>query len=196
MFEGLSSLLSDFNDITVTGVATSAADAVDKVVHLSPDVVLMDTRLHDIAGPQACERIRAARPDVAVLFLSAERGEDLMMRAASAGAAGYLSTEVSAIELVSAIKKLADGELLVTMAALARQNHDASAAEAAARGSGELNGREREVLALLGAGLSNAEIATRLGIETGMVRLHVRSLIEKRGVHSRAQAVASSGPKA
>ena len=190
MFEGLSSLLSDFGEVNVVGVATTAADAVEKVVHLAPDLVLMDTRLSDGSGPQTCERIRTARPDVAVLILSAERGEDLMTRAAEAGAAGYLSAEVSAKELVGAIKKLADGELLVTMAALARQNHEPSA-DGQANSHVELSGREREILGLLSAGLSNGQIATRLGIEPGAVRAHVRSLIEKRGVHSKAQAVAS-----
>jgi len=190
MFEGLSSLLSDFGEISVVGVATTAADAVEKVVHLTPDLVLMDIRLSDSTGPQTCERIRTARPDVAVLILSAEGGEDLMTRAAEAGAAGYLSAEVSANELVGAIKKLADGELLVTMAALARQNHE-PAVDGQANSHVALSGREREVLGLLGAGLSNSQIATRLGIEPGAVRSHVRSLIEKRGVHSKAQAVAS-----
>ncbi|HEY6875145.1 MAG TPA: response regulator transcription factor [Candidatus Dormibacteraeota bacterium] len=190
MFEGLSSLLSDFGEINVVGVATSAADAVEKVVHLAPDLVLMDTRLSDSAGTQACELIREARPDVAVLILSPESDEDLMTRAASAGAAGYLSAEVSAKELVGAIKKLADGELLVTMAALARQNYE-PAADGQSNTHGELSGREREILVLLRAGLTNAQIAARLGIEPGAVRAHVRSLIEKRGVHSKAQAVES-----
>ena len=191
MFEGLSSVLGDFSDVTVTGVATSAADAVDKAAHLDPDVVLMDTRLHDSAGTETCMRIREARPDVAVLFLSAEGGEELMMRAAAAGAAGFLSPEVSAKELVGAIRKLADGELLVTMAAMARQVHP-PADGAAGGNAGEPTAREREVLALLSSGLTNHEIATRLGIEPRAVRALVRSLIEKRGVHSKAQAVGTA----
>lgn len=188
MFEGLISLLADHPDISVAGVATSSADAVVKSVHLAPDVVLMDTRLRDSAGAQACERIRAARPDAAVLFLSAETGADTITRAAAAGAAGYLSTEVSTTELVDAIRKLAEGELLVTTSTLARELREQSGAASA----GRLTSRERQVLKLLASGLSNLQIASELGIDTPAVRSHVRSVIESLGVHSKAQAVADA----
>ncbi len=192
MFEGLASLLNDFAGIAVSGVAKSAADAVDKVVHLGPDVVVMDTHLNDSGAPQAVQRLRTARPDVAVLVLSAEGGEDLMMQVASAGAAGYLSLEVSANELVGAIQKLADGELLVTMAVMARHSRDEAAATGSIEGNDELSNREREVLALMAAGLSNLQIGSRLGMEPGEVRMEVRALIEKSGVHSKTQALASA----
>ena len=113
MFEGLTSLLSEYADMNVLGVATTVADAVDKAIVLKPDLVLMDYRLPDGDGSQAADRIRSKLPDTAVVFLSADLSEAAMMRAVEAGAAGYVSKGASAEELVSAVRKAADGEFLV-----------------------------------------------------------------------------------
>ena len=121
MFEGLVSILGEQEGLQVVGVASSAADAVDKSLHLRPDLVLTDVRFPDGDGAQICERIRSRLPNTAVLFLSADASQATIERAAMAGAAGYVSIEISAAELVDDIKRLADGELLVTVATIARQ---------------------------------------------------------------------------
>jgi len=175
MFEGLMSVLSEHAELDLVGVASSAADAEEKSLVLKPDVAVMDVRLSDSDGAHACERIRSRTPNVAVLFLSADVSGDSMERAVMAGAAGYLSSDVSTTELVAAIKKVADGEMLVTA--------DSPAPAV------QLRAAEREVLRRLALAMSNADIAEELGIGPAEVRGLVRGVLEKLGVHSRAQAV-------
>ena len=192
MFEGLVSILADRPNLEVLGVASSASDAVEKAVLLQPDVVLMDVGLSDAEGWRACELIRGRLPDIAVLFLSADVSDDAMERAVAAGAAGYLSTEVSTDDVVDAIARLAEGELLVTAATLGRlmrQKGDEAALPAA---SVPLSEAERAVLTRMAAGLHNWEIAAQLGLQPAAVRGRVRAVLEKLGVHSRAQAVDSA----
>lgn len=107
MFEGLVSILGDDPDLDVLGVASSAADAVEKSKVLDPDVLLMDMHLADGDGPQTCERVLAAAPGTSVLFLSAEDSAASMGRALKAGAAGFLSTGVPTHELLATIRRLA-----------------------------------------------------------------------------------------
>ncbi len=194
MFEGLVSLLGDQEGLEVLGVASSAADAVDKSMHLRPDLVLMDVRFPDGDGAQICERIRSRLPNTAVLFLSADTNEATVERAVMAGAAGYVSTQISVAELVGAIKRLAEGELLVTAAVLARllRQGEIQPIDPDAPSAPELTGREREIVTLLASGRDNIAIAAELEIEPATVRWHVRSLLEKLGVHSKAQAVDSA----
>ncbi len=191
MFEGLVSMLGDQEGLEVLGVASSAADAVDKSMHLRPDLVLMDVRFPDGDGAQICERIRSRLPNTAVLFLSAEASQATIERAVMAGAAGYVSTEISAAELVDDIKRLADGELLVTAATIARQlrQGEMQPTDPDAPSAPELTARELEIVTLLAGGRDNFAIAAELEIEPATVRGHVRSLVEKLGGHSKTQAV-------
>ncbi len=196
MFEGLSSLLAEYPDINVLGVAMTVADAVEKASLLKPDLVLMDYRLPDGDGAQATERIRALQPETAVLFLSADPSESAMMRAVEAGGAGFVSKAASAEVLVNSIRKAAAGEFLLEAATMARllerRHRDQSVASARAQLAGEMTSRERDVLKLMARGMDNFEIAEELGIGYGTVRGHVRGVLEKLGAHSRLQAVAEA----
>ncbi|HET7836673.1 MAG TPA: response regulator transcription factor [Variovorax sp.] len=196
MFEGLTSLLGEYSDLSVLGVATTVADAVAKSLFLKPDLVLMDYRLPDGDGAQATEKIRSSLPETAVVFLSADVSEASMMRAVEAGAAGYVSKGASAEELVSAVRRAADGEFLVgasTMSRLLQQRRAAEKRNAMqARIGNELTPREREVLNLMAGGFDNYDIASELRIGYGTVRGHVRGVLEKLGAHSKLQAVATA----
>jgi DNA-binding NarL/FixJ family response regulator len=196
MFEGLSSLLTEYSDINVLGVATTVADAVAKASLLKPDLVLMDYRLPDGDGAQASERIRSLLPDTAILFLSADPSETSIMRAVEAGASGYVSKGASAEELVNSIRKAAEGEFLLeaaTMARLLEQRHQSQQkATEQRRLISDLTPRERDVLRLMARGLDNHEISDELGIGYGTVRGHVRGVLEKLGSHTRLHAVAAA----
>ena len=196
MFEGLSSLLAEYPDINVLGVATTVADAVAKATLLKPDLVLMDFRLPDGDGAQAGERIRAKLPDTAILFLSADPSESAMMRAVEAGASGYVSKAASAEELVGSIRKAAEGEFLLEAATMARlleqRRQSQQKAGEQQRLIGVLTQRERDVLRLMAGGLDNYEIADELGIGYGTVRGHIHGVLEKLAAHSRLQAVAEA----
>jgi two-component system, NarL family, response regulator DevR len=196
MFEGLSSLLAEYSDINVLGVATTVADAIAKASLLKPDLVLMDYRLPDGDGAQASERIRALLPDTAVLFLSADPSESAIVRAVEAGASGYVSKAASAEELVGSIRKAADGEFLLEAATMGRlleqRRQTQQRATEQRRLSSDLTGREHDVLRLLAQGMDNFQIAEELGIGYGTVRGHVRGVLEKLGAHTRLQAVAEA----
>ena len=196
MFEGLTSLLGEYGDINVLGVATTVSDAVAKANLLKPDVVVMDYRLPDGDGAEASQKIRTNLPDTAILFLSAESSEAAMMRAIESGASGYVSKAASAEVLVSSIRKAASGEFLLeaaTMARLMEQRRKAQQETAEQQKlSDELTPREHDVLRLMARGLDNFDIADELGIGYGTVRGHVRGVLEKLGAHSRLQAVAAA----
>ena len=196
MFEGLTSVLSEFPDINVAGVATTVADAVEKALVIKPDVVLMDYRLPDGDGAQATEKIRAKLPDTAFVFLSADVSESAMMRAVEAGASGYVSKAASAEDLVTSIRKAADGEFLLDVAIMARllqRRRQAQRQQTEQQVvADQLTPRERDVLRLLARGLGTDEVANELHIGYGTVRGHERGELEKLGAHSRLEAVAAA----
>lgn len=179
MVEGLASLIHEWDDMRVVGVATTMAGAIETVRVARPDVVLMDSRLPDGGAPEATERIRSECPEAAVLLLSADLTDCSMAQAVEAGARGYVSKAVCAEELVNAIRRAAEGELLA----------EPGAAERFAR---ILSDREMQVLNLMATGHDNFEIAERLGLGYAIVHGHVRGVLEKLGAGSRLQAVATA----
>jgi DNA-binding NarL/FixJ family response regulator len=179
MVEGLASLIHEWDDLKVVGVATTMAGAIETVRTARPDVVLMDSCLRDGSGAQAAERIRSECPESAVLLLSADVSDREMAQAVQAGARGYLSKAVCAEELVNAIRRVAQGEFLVEPAAV---EHVAPA----------LTDRENQVLHLMATGLDNFDIAERLGLGYAIVHGHVRGVLEKLEVRSRLEAVATA----
>jgi DNA-binding NarL/FixJ family response regulator len=195
MFEGLSAILSEQPDLKVVGVATTVADAVEKSVLLKPDLVLMDYRLPDGDGAQATARIQAKLPETVVLFLSAEGSEAARVKAVQAGASGFVSKAATADELMDAIRRAAEGELLLEAATMARLNDSRSPAQLdldASPAANHLTSREREVLELMQQGMDNHEIAAKLGTDHVAIRSHVRAALRKLGTHTRAQGVAAA----
>jgi DNA-binding NarL/FixJ family response regulator len=196
MFEGLSAILSEEADLNVVGVATTMADAVEKSMLLKPDLVLMDYRLPDGDGAQATQRIRAKLPETVVVFLSAESSESAQLKAVQAGASGFVSKAATAEDLVDAIRRAAQGELLLEAATMARVGGGPSSPPqpegSPATAASQLTRRECEVLALLARGMENSEIAAELGVTNGAVRSHVRAALQKLGAHTRAQGVAAA----
>jgi DNA-binding NarL/FixJ family response regulator len=194
--EALTSLLSEHPEVHVVGSAGSVAEAVTVGAATRPDVVLMDFRLPDGDGTVAARQIREEHPEVAVLFLSAEHSDEAMLMAVEAGACGYISKDTGPDELVSAIRRAADGEFLLPAATmsrlLARQREVRQQELEQQRLLDELTPREQQILSLLATGANNRTIAAQLGIAYGTVRTHVRSLLEKLDSSSRLQAVSTA----
>jgi NarL family two-component system response regulator LiaR len=184
---GIKFALLNYDDIELVGEAHGGEDAVRLCEQVVPDVVLMDLMMPGMDGVETTRAIRERCPKVQILVLSSFHDEDLVPRAMQAGAIGYLLKGVSNQDLVEAIRTAHGGQPVLAKEAVA----DLVQATAPSPKVGDdLNEREREVLTLLAQGLSNKEIAERLFLSVSTVKYHVRVLLSKLGVSSRAEAVA------
>ncbi|WP_329376469.1 response regulator transcription factor [Streptomyces sp. NBC_01351] len=195
---GLTALLTAAPGFEVVGEAEDGEEAVRLAAETRPDVVLMDIRMPGTDGIAATERIVAAgRPDSAgggpkVLVLTTFDSDEYVLRALRVGASGFLVKDTPPDRLLAAIATVHAGEMLFSPRAL-RGLIDAYAVPVAARathpGLETLTPREREVFGLVGAGLSNADIAVRLVLSGATVKTHVHRCMSKLALASRAQAV-------
>jgi DNA-binding NarL/FixJ family response regulator len=191
--EGLRTLLSTRPEIEVVGEAASGDEAVALVDRLAPDVVLMDLRMPVMDGIVATTHLRDRWPHLPVLVLTTFDDDASLFGALRAGAAGYLLKDVSSETLVAAVTAAARGEAFLqstvtgrVVAAFARlMESGGPRAEALVM---PLSPREREILALLGTGASNKEIADRLCLAEGTVKNHVTNILTKLDVRDRTQA--------
>lgn len=195
--EGLAALLADDPRLRVVRQAETVAEAVAAAAEEPLDVALVDFRLPDGTGAQAATGIREHRPEVALVFLSADDSESAMIEAVEAGASGYLVKTAAGQEIVEAVRRAAEGEMLIPAprlaALLARRRELAAAEDERARRLGSLTPREYEILTLMTEGLDNREIAARLHVAYPTVRSHVRSVLQKLDARSRLEAVVKAG---
>lgn len=179
---GLRALLSTLPDVEVAGEAADGAVAVELAVALQPDVVLMDLGLPVLDGVAATREVIARAPGVAVLVLTMHEDTSTVGAALRAGARGYLLKGVDQDTLLAALRDVASGATVVGAAV-------EPAVPAPWRSPEELTPRERDVLALVAQGLSNAEITERLVLSPKTVRNHVSNIYLKLGVPDRARAI-------
>ena len=192
--DGLTMLVGLIDGVAVVGTAADGLEAVDRAQREQPDVVLMDLRMPEIDGAEATRRIRAAVPDTHVLVLTTYADDESLFPALEAGARGYLTKDASAEEIEQAIRAVAAGrthldpavqQRLVTVALGTRPPPD----RAPPALPDDLTAREAEVLELIAAGLSNADIAAALSVSHATVKTHVNHIFAKTGARDRAQAV-------
>ena len=197
---GLAVVLSTDSDLDVVAEAADGLQAVDQCRRHAPDVVLMDVRMPGIDGIEATRRIVAILPDTKVLILTTFQYDEYVWGALRAGASGFLLKRASPERLLDAIHTVATGEALldpaVTRTLIQRHletesgSSDVHALDADARRRLDgLTAREREVLALIGQGRSNAEIAELLVIADSTAKTHVKRILAKIDARDRAQAV-------
>ena len=186
-------LILELAGIDVVGEAGDGGEGARLVLELRPDVVLMDLRMPRVDGIEATRRIVGAGSPTRVLVLTTFEGEELTFRALRAGAAGYLLKDAGGARLVAAVESAAAGEMPLAPAVVARLvasyvEHPPSVPGNPARLS-PLSERERDVLALIGAGRSNSEIAEQLFISLATVKSHVRHILAKLDLRDRPQAI-------
>ncbi len=184
---GLATFLKAFDDLELAGEAESGEAAIQLCAKFQPDVILMDMVMPDMNGAMATRKIREQFPNVQVIALTSFKEEELIKDALEAGAIGYLLKDVSADDLVKAIRAAHAGR--VTLSPEAAQALVHAANQPAAPGH-DLTERERVVLALMVEGLNNTQIAGRLVISPSTIKSHVSSILSKLGVASRTEAVA------
>jgi len=182
-------LLHGDPDFDVVGECADAREIAAVVRELRPDVVFLDVRMPHVDGTVATARIRASRPGVKVVVLTTFDDDDHLFPALAAGACGFLVKDATPDELLAAVRAAAAGETPYSPAVLRRlvdQAVRARLGEAPPPALPDtLTGRERDVLALVGAGLSNREIADRLHLGVTTVKTHVTSLLAKTGSANR-----------
>ena len=204
--EGLAMLLGLLPDIEVVGTAADGEEALTLADELRPDVILMDLRMPRVDGVEATRRLRASHPEIKVVVLTTYADDRSVIEALQAGALGYLTKDAGADEIRQALQRVASGqasldpavqmhlvEAIATTAtaatATAATTTDATSAPPASQLPDGLTPREAEVLGLIGAGLSNTEIAAQLFVSEATVKSHVDHMLPKIGARDRAQAV-------
>jgi two-component system, NarL family, response regulator DevR len=193
---GLRSILELESDISVVAEAGGRSDALAAIDRAQPDIVLLDLKLssdHDAEGLELCSEILERRPDSNVVILSTFLNEDLLNQALRRGAKAYVLKEVDVVELVRIIRAVSrggtafDGRSAALVRALVAGEHTPS--------EPAFTDREREVTRLLARGLTNREIGGRIFVSESTAKFHVRNVMRKLGVHSRAEVAYAAGKR-
>ncbi|MGW2565958.1 response regulator [Streptomyces sp. NPDC001537] len=189
---GLADLLDAEPDISVVGDAENVEHALVRAPAVRPHVAVLDVRLPDGDGISVCRELRSTMPELAVLMLTSFDDEDALLDAIMAGAAGYVLKQIKGSDLVSAVRTVASGQSMLDPATTARLMRSLRTEPARPpAGAPELAGlsaREREILALIGEGLTNREIGRQLYLSEKTVKNHISRLLAKLGVQRRVQA--------
>ncbi|TDD12103.1 response regulator transcription factor [Nonomuraea deserti] len=188
--EGLVLLLALLPDVEVAGTAADGEQAVRLAASETPDVVLMDLRMPRMDGVEATRRIRACHPGIQVVVLTTYSDDESVFAALRAGARGYLTKDTDAETLARAIATVSGGQAHFDPEVQRRLAEEvAGRAHRSSDSPDGLTPREAEVLRLIAAGKSNAEIAGELFISAATVKTHINNLFAKAGLRDRAQAV-------
>ncbi|CCK32500.1 Transcriptional regulatory protein devR (dosR) [Streptomyces davaonensis JCM 4913] len=189
---GVSDLLDAEPDISVVGDAANAEHALVRAPAVRPHVAVLDVRLPDGDGITVCRELRSRMPELAVLMLTSFDDEDALLDAIMAGASGYVLKQIRGSDLVAAVRTVASGQSMLDPATTARLmkslRTEPAAEPAEAPELAGLSPREREILALIGDGLTNREIGKRLYLSEKTVKNHISRLLAKLGVQRRVQA--------
>lgn len=189
---GLRMLLENQSDLEIVGEASTGRQALELVGSLEPQVVIMDITLSDISGIEVTRRIKASRPETAVVALTIHEDQQYFFQMLQAGASGYVPKRAAPDDLITAIRAAHRGEMYIypSLAKLlvgdfiARSNEEGT--KEAMNG---LTPREADVLSLLAEGKNNDEIADLLSISNHTVARHRENLMGKLGLHSRSELV-------
>jgi DNA-binding NarL/FixJ family response regulator len=188
--EGLKAIFETDTDLQVVGTAADGAEALELIAQLQPDLVLMDLKMPVMNGVQATRHIRQKYPDIRILVLTTYDADEWVFDAIRSGAAGYLLKDTQREALIAAIKDTIAGKTPVDAAVagklFAQVVQGTPGPQSALIDS--LTEREKDILRLLSAGLSNADIAARLYFSEGTVRNYISSILDKLGVADRTQA--------
>ncbi|NOX64145.1 MAG: response regulator transcription factor, partial [Chloroflexi bacterium] len=202
MRDALKTAVGSEPGLYVVGEATNGDEAVEQARALQPDVIIMDLLMPGMDGLEAIAAIHRDLPHIRILAITSSSEEDMVLKAVKAGASGYVLKDVGREDLLTAVREVGRGQgylpptvALKLIQSMQRSAQDAPAARTATSrptsgsGAAKLTKRERQVLALLGQGLSNREIAAELVISEATVRSHIYHILGKLQLENRSQAV-------
>jgi DNA-binding NarL/FixJ family response regulator len=187
---GLRSMLAGERGLDIIGEAINGREAVSLCRRLQPDLVLMDVRMPEMDGLAATRAIKSECPGVSVIIVTMHENPDYLFEALKAGAAGYVLKDATQREVIGAVRQVLRGESLLNAEVATRllRRLAEETARPQERPAAMLTPREIEVLRLLAHGLTNREIAARLVVSVGTVKVHVERILAKLGVSDRTQA--------
>jgi len=183
---GLATFLKVYEDLQLAGEAESGEEAIQLCAKMLPDVILMDMSMPDMDGATATRAIRKQFPQVQIIALTSFKEGKLIKNALEAGAIGYLLKDISADDLVRAIRSAHAGRATLSPEAAQALVENTNLPPAPGL---DLTEREREVLTLMIEGLNNTQIAGRLTVSPSTIKTHVSNILSKLGVASRTEAV-------
>ena len=187
---GLQGLLEQRGNEVADAVA-SGIEGIERAKELEPDIVLLDLRMPDMGGLEVLQKLRETKSTIPVVMLTTSNEEADLIKSLRSGAQGYLLKDMEPDELVSALRDIENGKNVVAQDltdALARMVQGETNVDDDEGPFSELTPREMEILCLLAEGQSNKLIARNLGISDGTVKLHVKAILRKLGIHSRVEA--------
>lgn len=187
---GVAALLDAEPDLEIVGEAGTAASALARIPAVRPDVVVLDVRLPDGSGVEVCRELRPTLPDVGFLMLTSFSDDDALLGAVLAGASGYVLKQIRGGDLVQAVRTVGAGGTLLDPASTARilqRVRDAERHAAERDPLATLTAHERQIVALIGEGLTNREIGARLFLAEKTVKNHVSHVLAKLGMQRRTQ---------
>lgn len=187
---GLGSVIAETEGMTVVGEAVDGMQGIKRARDLSPDLVLMDIFMPTMNGVEATAIILKNHPWMKVMMLTISDSEEDLYNAIKAGASGYLLKNVRPDDLVDAIRQVVQGGAIITPNLAPRIISDLVDEKADAQSPTALTQREREVLELVSAGMSNREIANKLFVSENTVKTHLRNVMDKYHFKNRAEAAA------
>lgn len=190
--EGLRALLETQPDIKIVGEAANGQEALNKVVEVKPDIVLMDITMPGINGLEATRQIKQRNPDVKILVLTVHEGDEYFFKMLTAGASGYFVKGGSSNELVSAMRIVRQGDVYLYPTVAKKLLGEYLQRVRTGNNKKDYNGltnRERQVLKLIAEGDSNQKIAELLVLSPTTVQTHRTHIMAKLGIHNRTELV-------
>jgi len=190
--QGLRALLESENDLDVVAEAGDGNQAIDTARAHEPDVVVMDVRMPDMSGVEACRGIRDLRPETQVIMLTSYSDDEALFNSIMAGAAGFVLKQIRGSDLVDAIRKVGSGQSLLdpsvtrrVLERLRKSKYDDTDPKLA-----RLSPQEDRILDMVGLGLTNRQIAEKIHLSDKTVKNYVSSILSKLEVHRRSEAAA------
>jgi DNA-binding NarL/FixJ family response regulator len=187
---GVAALLEAEGDIEVVGEAGSAAQAIARIPATAPHVAVLDVRLPDGDGVTVCREIRSRMPKTACLMLTSFSDEEALFNAVMAGAAGYVLKQIHGSDLVGAVRTVASGQSLLDPRSTAQMLRRLRDRETRRDPLAALSDQERQILELIGQGLTNRQIGERMFLAEKTVKNYTSNLFTKLGMSRRTQAAA------